>query len=106
MIDLRSKVKSLCKLRGTTQKELAAKIGITENALNISLKPNGNPALKTIDKIAVGLGVPLSELLREDNDTLQPEVLHVPYSRCPHCGGKIELYVKAVGEDQPENSQL
>lgn len=103
MLDIRNKVKALCKLQGTTQKELAAKIGITENALNVSLRPDGNPALKTIDKIAGALGVSLSELLSETDEIIpRVEIKEVSYLRCPNCGGKIELYVKAVGEERAE----
>jgi transcriptional regulator with XRE-family HTH domain len=98
MVDLRAKVKALCKLQGITQKELAKKIDISEVALNVSLRPDSNPAIKTIDKIANGLGVSLYELLRDESE--QPEVLHTPFARCPHCGGKIELYIKAVGDEK------
>ncbi len=103
MIDIRNKVKALCKLQGTTQKELAIKIGITENALNVSLRPDGNPALKTIAKIAGGLGVSLSELLSETDEIIpRIETKEVTYLRCPNCGGKIHLYARGDEDEQPQ----
>lgn len=100
MIDIRSNVKSLCKLRGITQKELAAKIGISETSLNVSLKPDSNPSIKTIEKIAIGLGVDVAQLITSpDEQAQQPEEQpdeRGKVLRCPHCGEEIELYIKAL----------
>ena len=100
-MEFRDNVKRLCKLRGITQKELASKIGISETSLNVSLKPDGNPSVKTIEKVATGLGVSVSQLLAspeelelltgQSQDEERGKVL-----RCPHCGEEIELYVKAL----------
>ena len=100
-MELRDNVKRLCKLCGITQKELAAKIGISETSLNVSLKPDSNPSIKTMEKIAVGLGVSVSQLLAtpEELDLLagkSREEEHGKVLRCPHCGEEIELYVKAL----------
>lgn len=100
MIDIRSNVKSLCKLQGITQKELAAKIGISETSLNVSLKPDSNPSIKTIEKIADGLGVSVSQLLTSPDEQTQPNQQpaeeNAKVLRCPHCGEEIELYIKAL----------
>lgn len=101
-MELRDNVKRLCKLCGITQKELAAKIGISETSLNVSLKPDSNPSIKTMEKIAVGLGVSVSQLLAtpEELDLLagkgKQETENGKVLRCPHCGEEIELYVKAL----------
>mgnify|MGYP002623781973 CR=1 FL=1 len=103
-MDIRKRVKELCRLQGITQKELAGKIGITEISLNATLKAGKDPRISTLEKIAAGLGVPVAALLADGTPTTdnEPVVVHSPFSRCPHCGGKIELYVKAVGEERPE----
>lgn len=99
-MDIRSNVKSLCKLQGITQKELAAKIGISETSLNVSLKPDSNPSIKTIEKIADGLGVSVAQLLTYHNEQAQndqpPAEDNAKVLRCPHCGEEIELYIKAL----------
>ena len=101
MADIRSNVKLLCKLHGITQKELAAKIGISETSLNVSLKPDSNPSIKTIEKIADGLGVSVAQLLTSPDEqpqqpSQQPAEGNAKVLRCPHCGEEIELYVKAL----------
>ena len=100
-MEIRDNVKRLCKLQGVTQKELAAKIGISETSLNVSLKPDSNPSIKTLDKIAIGLGVSVSQLLQtpeewEQQNERQPAEENAKVLRCPHCGEEIELYIKAL----------
>lgn len=100
-MELRDNVKRLCKLCGITQKELAAKIGISETSLNVSLKSDSNPSIKTMEKIAVGLGVSVSQLLATPEELAllagkSREEEHGKVLRCPHCGEEIELYVKAL----------
>lgn len=105
-MQIRDNVKLLCKSYGITQKELAARIGMKENTFNIILG-KGNPQLSTLQKIASGLGISLSDLLAEDAgassqpDTPQPRQEHANGQGifCPHCGGRITLYVRA--EDTP-----
>lgn len=98
MIDFRSKVKETCKLKGLQQKELAQKLGITEIGLSATLKKN-NPQLSTMVNIADALDVSLIELLSVGES--QPEKENdIPNQggmmRCPHCGGNIEIFVKAI----------
>lgn len=99
-MEIRDNVKRLCKLREITQKELASKIGISETSLNVSLKPDGNPSVKTIEKVATGLGVSVSQLLASPEElellTGQSQEECGKVLRCPHCGEEIELYVKAL----------
>ena len=97
MIDFRAKVKEMCKLKNMQQKELAQKLGITEVGLSATLGKN-NPQLGTMENIADALGVSLVELLsldpnapKTDNTLMQSGTMC-----CPHCGGKIELFVKAL----------
>lgn len=94
MIDFRNKVKEMCKLHGLQQKELAEKLGITEVGLSATLKKN-NPQLSTMVNIAEALDVSLVELLTvgdvPDNNPQQGGTM-----RCPHCGGNIEIFVRAI----------
>ena len=98
MVDFRNKVKEMCKLKGLQQKELAQKLGITEIGLSATLKKN-NPQLSTMVNIAEALDVSLIELLSVGES--QPEKENnIPdqggMMRCPHCGGNIEIFVKAI----------
>lgn len=98
MIDFRSKVKEMCKLHGMQQKELAQKLKITEVGLSALLKKN-NPQLSTMVKIADTFEVSLIELLSvgeikpENNNNIPNQG---GMMRCPHCGGNIEIFVRAI----------
>lgn len=98
MIDFRSNVREMCKLHGMQQKELAKKLGITDVGLSASLKKN-NPQLSTMIKIADAFGVSLIELLSV-GDAKPANENDIPNQggmmRCPHCGGNIEIFVKAI----------
>ncbi len=99
-MNIRNNIKNLCKLKNITQRQLAEKIGVTDNSLSMTLGKN-NPQLSTLTNIAEALGVSVSQLLAS------PEELELltgqsqkeergKVLRCPHCGEEIELYVKAL----------
>ncbi len=97
----------LCKQYGITQKELSARIGMKENTFNIILG-KGNPQLSTLERIAHGFGITVSDLLSEppvpsSAPAQQPEHTNGQGLFCPHCGGRITLYVRA--EDTPSDTQ-
>ena len=98
MVDFRNKVKEMCKLKGLQQKELAQKLGITDIGLSATLKKN-NPQLSTMVNIAEALDVSLIELLSVGESQPEKEI-DIPdqggMMRCPHCGGNIEIFVKAI----------
>lgn len=102
-MNIRDNVKAHCKLRGITQKELAAKIGMKENTLNIILG-KGNPQLSTLKQIAQGLDVSVSDLVAESPSENMPTIIEreVSYLRCPNCGRKINIWAK--GEDEQQNT--
>lgn len=97
MFDSTTKVKEMCKLKNMQQKELAQKLGITKVGVSATLR-NNNPQLGTMESIADTLGVSLVELLSLDPNA--PKTDNTPLQSgtmcCPHCGGKIELFVKAL----------
>lgn len=98
-MEIRDNVKRLCKLHGVTQRQLAEKIGVTDNSLSMTLGKN-NPQLSTLSNIADALGVSVSQLLASPEElellTGQSQEERGKVLRCPHCGEEIELYVKAL----------
>ncbi len=74
------RILEICKQRGITQKNLAAKIGMTP--VGLAKAASGNPTFDTLEKIALGLGVPVAELFApQPTNTIT----------CPHCGKLIKV---------------
>ncbi len=67
MEQLKKQVKALCRQNGTTQKELAEKIGVSPIALSKIIN-GGNPTLHTLERIAEALSVSAAELLTDRSD--------------------------------------
>lgn len=68
-----SRITDLCRIRGITINRLATLSGMTQSTLeNIMSGKTKNPKLKTLHKLALGLGMTVSELLDfpEMNDTI------------------------------------
>lgn len=82
-MDLR--IKEVIKEKGMTITELADKMGI--NRVNLSNMVNGNPTVETLNKIALALNVPVTELFE------QPKKESLSLT-CPHCGKDINLKVE------------
>jgi transcriptional regulator with XRE-family HTH domain len=60
-MNFKKKIQKLCKEKGMLQKEVAAKLGITEIAFNAALR-HENPQVATLERIANVLGVHVGEL--------------------------------------------
>ena len=98
-MNIRNNIKNLCKLKNITQRQLAEKIGVTDNSLSMTLGKN-NPQLSTLTNIAEALGVSVSQLLASPEElellTGLSQEERGKVLRCPHCGEELELYVKAL----------
>ena len=62
------KIKEIMQEKGITQKKLAEDIGVAEISLSRSLR--GNPTLDTLERIAIALNVPITELFSTDKQEL------------------------------------
>lgn len=79
---MKLRIKEVCQLRNTTQKELAEKLGVSE--VTLSRASNGNTSLPLLEKIANILEIEISELFA-------PSSNEDGVTRCPNCGAKLEL---------------
>lgn len=80
------RIKEILKEKGITGTELAKQLGVTQGAFSQYISANGNPSLKTLQKIATALNVPITELFAA------PSVGAASVS-CPHCGKSISVSV-------------
>ena len=79
------RIKEVIKEKGTTVKDLAQKMGISN--VGLSQHINGNPSVEVLERIAAALGVPVTELFKQPkSDTAS--------LTCPHCGKSIEIGIK------------
>ena len=77
------RIREVIKEKGLKASELASKIGMTESGLNQHI--NGNPSVKTLEKIANALEVPITELFAKQTE---------PTMKCPHCGKEIHITIQ------------
>lgn len=77
------RIREVLKEKGLRASELAKKIGMSESGLNQHI--NGNPSVKTLEKIADALSVSITELFEK-----RPE----PTLKCPHCGKEIHIKIE------------
>ena len=89
----RFRITELCKERGVTQKALAEKIGLSPVGLAKAI--SGNPTIETLEKIAGGLGVSVSDLFTP------PEEKPVA---CPWCGKPVKISL-GKGGTMPDASE-
>ncbi|MBQ8069746.1 MAG: helix-turn-helix transcriptional regulator [Bacteroidales bacterium] len=83
------RIKELCKEKGITLNELAAKVGISQPSISLISNGKQKPTFDTLERIAAALDVCMSELFSPvKNIKIQ----------CPHCGKIITL---AVVENEP-----
>lgn len=79
----RFRISELARERGLTQKDLAAKIGMTP--VGLAKAAAGNPTVDTLEKIAVALEVQITELFAPPK---QGSIT------CPHCGKQIKIKIE------------
>lgn len=68
MINMKTRIKELCRERGMTISSIAEQIGTTQTSLSRALGNNGNPTLETLEKIANALDVDVPELFTSSSD--------------------------------------
>ena len=92
-IDLKERIKDLCKEKGMTINELAERMGLGSGiTLHTTIK-KGNLRLVTLQRIADGLGVGIADLLSDGSK--EEKARSGPVFHCPHCGKEVTITLGA-----------
>lgn len=84
---MKLRIKEILKEKKMTTVTLAGKLGITQPNANNMVNGKTTPSLDTLEKVAIALNVPITELFytpKKNTATLN----------CPHCGKPIDIEVK------------
>lgn len=65
---MKLRIKEVCQMRNTTQKELAEKLGVSK--VTLSRASNGNTSLPLLEKIADALEIDISELFTPSSGSI------------------------------------
>lgn len=97
-------IQAKIKRQGFTIAQVAARmkkksggIGISQGSLSTIL--NGNPTIDKLKEVADIIGLSLSELVSDDDDTCAQSV------DCPYCGRKIRISM-VVERDEPRHPKI
>ena len=76
------RIKEILKDQGVTNISLADQVGMTRPNMSNIVNGKTKPSLDTLERIAVALGVPFTDLFE------QPKQNRIT---CPYCNGKIKV---------------
>ena len=74
------RVKDICKIKNMTITQLAERLNIKQESLSRAI--NGNPTIETLERIAIALDVPITELFEQPASDIIV---------CPKCGTKFKM---------------
>lgn len=77
------RIKELCKEKGILLQDLAESVEISRVSLTRIIQNQQNPTLPMLEKLAAALGVKVSELFGEPEESA--------ILTCPKCGTKLQL---------------
>ena len=89
MIDIRKRVKDLCKEQGTNESAIAEQIGMRQRTLNDTLK-RGNPKISVVVDMATIFGLTLSEFMQDERHREPALTFSLPD------GTKVGLYPMVI----------
>jgi transcriptional regulator with XRE-family HTH domain len=87
---MKFRIKEICKDKGVTITELAAKIKIQQESMSRIITKNTTSTVN-LEKIADALGVPITELFEKSNADV---------FRCPKCGTTLQVVSPSFDENQ------
>ena len=82
---MKFRIKDISKNKGISGVELSAKVGITQQNMSGIINGKLTPSIKTLQKIATALNVPISELFDEQPHKKDNEI------KCPNCGATLKI---------------
>ncbi len=85
-MEIKTIIENKIKSAGITKKEAAERMGIIPNNINAMIE---SPSWPTLQKLSSALGIPVSELVSDN-----PESIIEPQQKCPYCGHDLNIKVE------------
>ena len=85
-MDIKTIIETKIKAAGITKKEAAERMGIIPNNINAMIE---SPSWPTLQKLSSALGIPVSELVADN-----PDSIIEPQQHCPYCGHELSIKVE------------
>ena len=82
---MKLRIKEVAKGKKISISALASMVGITQPNLSNIANNKSSPSLETLEKIAIALNVPITELFETGVSVV-----------CPHCGGIVPIKIETV----------
>ena len=84
-------LKKVIREHGYTLEKVANELGVAKSTMTQFV--NGNPTLSRLQDIAKVLGIPVSELVRDVDESPNEGIV------CPYCGKPLNIQ---IGKDEPQ----
>ena len=81
---MKFRIKEVCKDKGVSITDLAAKINIQQESLSRIIAKNST-STANLEKIASALDIPITELFEKSNGSI---------FQCPKCGNELQVEIK------------
>ena len=95
-MDVGKQLKSLRKLKGLSQRELAKRAGVTNSSISMIEKNGVSPSVSSLKKVLAGIPISIGDFFTLDLDNLEPDKVVFRQSEQPDMGAN-NVSLKLVG---------
>ncbi len=102
-MDVGKQLKSLRKLKGLSQRELAKRAGVTNSTISMIEKNGVSPSVSSLKKVLAGIPISIGDFFTLDLDNIEPDQVVFPQAEQPDVGAN-NVSLKLVGATLKDRS--
>ncbi|MEH6823005.1 MAG: cupin domain-containing protein [Motiliproteus sp.] len=102
-MDVGKQLKSLRKLKGLSQRELAKRAGVTNSTISMIEKNGVSPSVSSLKKVLAGIPISIGDFFTLDLDNIEPDQVVFPHAEQPDVGAN-NVSLKLVGATLKDRS--